>query len=209
MSRGKTIGKSVLLILLILILSLFGVVWFDFIGVIQAKKYFAPLYKLLHLTPQTSVSATEGNELEFDLYEDRIEKRLEAIDLEKEALAISLKEIEVKQQLNDRTAQELKDKEKELQEREKTFNNRVEKYDKRSENIELAVSRFNGMPPADAVNILSEMDDQDVIDILNRMDEIAAENGVASNSGYYLSLMDNKVAADRIRKSLNKTAVIQ
>lgn len=64
MSRGKTIGKSVLLILLILILSLFGVVWFDFIGVIQAKKYFAPLYKLLHLTPQTSVSATEGNELE-------------------------------------------------------------------------------------------------------------------------------------------------
>lgn len=38
MRSTKVLAKSILLILLIVILVLFGLLWFDYLGVIQAKK---------------------------------------------------------------------------------------------------------------------------------------------------------------------------
>lgn len=77
MSNAKVLGKSILLIILILVLVLFGLLWFDYLGIIHAKRAFAPLFKLAGLSPQTSVSASSSKELvEADLDNDRFAKDL-------------------------------------------------------------------------------------------------------------------------------------
>ena len=191
MSNAKVLGKSILLIILILVLVLFGLLWFDYLGIIHAKRAFSPLFKLAGLSPQTSVSASSSKELvEADLDNDRFAKRES--------------EVKEREDANAQIAQELEDKEKTQAEREKTFNNLVKKYDDRSVNIEQIVANLNGMPPKSAVGILIEMDDQDVIDVLRRADEIAAASGESSTVAYWLSLMPSDRAAEISRKMANK-----
>lgn len=205
MSNAKVLGKSILLIILILVLVLFGLLWFDYLGIIHAKRAFVPLFKLAGLSPQTSVSASSSKELvEADLDNDRFAKRLEALDIRSQELAKRESEVKEREDANAQIAQELEDKEKTQAEREKTFNNLVKKYDDRSVNIEQIVANLNGMPPKSAVGILIEMDDQDVIDVLRRADEIAAASGESSTVAYWLSLMPSDRAAEISRKMANK-----
>lgn len=205
MSNAKVLGKSILLIILIVVLVLFGLLWFDYLGIIHAKRAFSPLFKLAGLSPQTSVSASSSKELvEADLDNDRFAKRLEALDIRSQELAKRESEVKEREDANAQIAQELEDKEKTQAEREKTFNNLVKKYDDRSVNIEQIVANLNGMPPKSAVGILIEMDDQDVIDVLRRADEIAAASGESSTVAYWLSLMPSDRAAEISRKMANK-----
>lgn len=205
MSNAKVLGKSILLVILILVLVLFGLLWFDYLGIIHAKRAFSPLFKLAGLSPQTSVSASSSKELvEADLDNDRFAKRLEALDIRSQELAKRESEVKEREDANAQIAQELEDKEKTQAEREKTFNNLVKKYDDRSVNIEQIVANLNGMPPKSAVGILIEMDDQDVIDVLRRADEIAAASGESSTVAYWLSLMPSDRAAEISRKMANK-----
>ena len=205
MSNAKVLGKSILLTILILVLVLFGLLWFDYLGIIHAKRAFSPLFKLAGLSPQTSVSASSSKELvEADLDNDRFAKRLEALDIRSQELAKRESEVKEREDANAQIAQELEDKEKTQAEREKTFNNLVKKYDDRSVNIEQIVANLNGMPPKSAVGILIEMDDQDVIDVLRRADEIAAASGESSTVAYWLSLMPSDRAAEISRKMANK-----
>ena len=60
------------------------------------------------------------------------------------------------------------------------------------------------MPPKNAVAILVAMDDQDVIDVLRKADEVAAARGEASTVAYWLSLMPGERAAEIQRKMANK-----
>ena len=60
------------------------------------------------------------------------------------------------------------------------------------------------MPPKNAVAILVAMDDQDVIDVLRKADEVAAASGQASTVAYWLSLMPGERAAEIQRKMANK-----
>ncbi|MGN0729078.1 periplasmic-type flagellar collar protein FlbB [Treponema sp.] len=207
MSNAKVLGKSILLIILIVVMVLFGLLWFDYLGIIQTKRTFAPLFKLMGLAPQTSVSASKEL-VEADLDNDRFAKRLEALDIRSQELAKREAEVAERENANAQIAQELEDKEKSQSEREKTFNNLVKKYDDRSVNIEQIVANLNGMPPKSAVEILVEMDDQDVIDVLRRADEIAAASGEASTVAYWLSLMPSERAAEISRKMANKPASI-
>ena len=163
------------------------------------------MFKLAGLSPQTSVSASSSKELvEADLDNDRFAKRLEALDIRSQELAKRESEVKEREDANAQIAQELEDKEKTQAEREKTFNNLVKKYDDRSVNIEQIVANLNGMPPKSAVGILIEMDDQDVIDVLRRADEIAAASGESSTVAYWLSLMPSDRAAEISRKMANK-----
>ena len=205
MSGAKVLGKSILLIILIVILVLFGMLWFDYLGIIHAKKTFAPLFKMVGLAPQTSITADNPNQLvEADLDNDRFAKRLEALEIRAEELSKRESDVQLAEDANAQVALELEDKEKTLVEREKTFNNLVKKYDDRSVNIEQIVANLNGMPPKNAVAILVAMDDQDVIDVLRKADEVAAASGEASTVAYWLSLMPGERAAEIQRKMANK-----
>ena len=205
MSGAKVLGKSILLIILIVILVLFGMLWFDYLGIIHAKKTFAPLFKMVGLVPQTSITADNPKQLvEADLDNDRFAKRLEALEIRAEELSKRESDVQLAEDANAQVALELEDKEKTLVEREKTFNNLVKKYDDRSVNIEQIVANLNGMPPKNAVAILVAMDDQDVIDVLRKADEVAAARGEASTVAYWLSLMPGERAAEIQRKMANK-----
>ena len=203
MSHATALGKSILLLILIVILALFGLLWFDYLGLIQAKQVFTPVYKMVGLQPQTSVSISSPKSMEeLDLDNDRYAKRLEALDVRVEELDKREADIARQEENNTQVAQELEDRQAAQEEREKTFNNEVKKYDDRSTNIEQIVSNLRGMQPVNAVAILSAMDDQDIIDVLRKEQALYAGSG--SMGSYWLSLMDSTRAAEIQRKMANK-----
>lgn len=200
----KAVGKSIVLIMLIIIMALGGLLWFDYLGVVHVKSVFSPLYKVLGKEPQSSVTATSSNPIVADLDQDRINKQREAIELRTEELDKRENEITQKEQLNEQIASELTNREKSQEEREKTFNQTVKQYDDKNVNIEQIAANLNGMRPEAAVNILVAMDDQTVIDVLRKVEEIAARNGTSSMGSYWLSLMPAERAAEIQRKMLSK-----
>ena len=60
------------------------------------------------------------------------------------------------------------------------------------------------MKPDAAVAILVAMDDQTVIDVLRKVEELAAANGSSSMGSYWLSLMPSDRAAEIQRKMISK-----
>lgn len=205
MAKSRILGKSILLIILIIILVLFGLLWFDYLGVIPAKKMFAPVFKLVGLTPQTSTTVTSiDGEGEADLDDDRYAKRLEALEMRSQELDQRETDLSSSESSNAQIAQELEDRALELDEREKTFNAEVEKYRSYWSNIEQIVQNLEGMQPAKAVAILAEMDDQMIVDVFRRAEEDAAAAGTSSLVAYWLSLMEPGRAAVINRKLVNK-----
>ena len=204
MSFAKSLGKSFVLIIIILILLIGGGLWLDYLDVISVKKTFAPLYKVMGKTPQTSLTATQSRPLVANLDEDRLAKIQESLLLQAETLDKREADITVKETQLEQTAQELSEREKNQEEREKTFNLAVKKYDDKNVNVEQIATNLNGMAPKNAVDILVAMDDQTVIDVLRKVEELAKQNGTSSMGSYWLSLMPSARAAEIQRKMINK-----
>ncbi len=202
--RKNNIGKTIILIFLIIILVLAGLMWFDYLGIIQAKSFFSPVYKLLGLQVQNSTSATSSEPLEADLDNDRYLKRLESLELRTEELDKRESELAQAEALSQQTAQELEDRRIAQEEREQTFSNTVNRYESRQTNVITNVTNLNNMPPKNAVDILVAMDDQDVIDILRMADDIAAQQGTVSLASTWLQMMPAERAAQIQRKMLSK-----
>ena len=204
MSFKKSLGKSFVLLMIILILLVGGLLWFDYLGVIHVKTVFSPLYTLMHKTPQTSSTATQTKPLTANLDEDLLLKQSEALDLYKEELNKREADIESVEKQNEQVSAELAEREKNQEEREKTFNLEVKKYDDKNINVEQIAKNLNGMRPQAAVDILIAMDDQVVIDVLRKVEEIAKTEGTSSMGSYWLSLMPPERAATIQRKMLSK-----
>ena len=202
--RKNNIGKIIILLFLIIILVLAGLMWFDYLGVIQAKKIFAPVYKLFGLQVQTTQASTSSTPLEADLDNDRFLKRLESLDVRTEELNKRETEIAQAEALSQQTAQELEDRRIAQEEREQSFNNIVSRYESRKTNVETNVANLNNMPPQNAVDILVAMDDQDIIDILRMADEVAQAQGGVSLASTWLMMMPPERAAQIQRKMLSK-----
>ena len=201
---AKSFGKSIVLILIILILIVGGLLWFDRLGVVNVKSLFSPVYKVLHKEAQTSQTASQSKPLVANLDEDRLKKQREANDIYKEELDKREADIAALEAQNAQIAAELKEREKNQEEREKTFNQTIKKYDDRNINVEQIANNLNGMTPQASVAILVAMDDQTVIDVLRKVDEIAVRKGSSSMVSYWLSLMPSERAAEIQRKMINK-----
>ena len=204
MSFVKSLGKSFVLIIIILIMLIGGSLWLDYLDVISVKKTFAPLYTVLGKTPQTSTTATQSKPLVANLDEDRLNKIQESLLLQAESLDKRESDIAAKETQLEQTALELSEREKNQEEREKTFNLAVKKYDDKNVNVEQIATNLNGMAPKNAVDILVAMDDQTVIDVLRKVEELAKQNGTSSMGSYWLSLMPSERAAEIQRKMINK-----
>ena len=201
MSAAKTIGKSIVLLILIVIMILAGLLWFDHLGVIEMKKTFAPVYSLLGLAPQTSETADKPeNAAIADLDADRNAKIIEEYEIRSQELDKREADIQVKEAENEQMAQELEDRRVALEESEKTFNNEKKKAEDREVNIRTRAEYLNGMPPQDAVEILLAMDDQDFIDTIRMVDKIADETGSSSMVSYWMTFMPADRVAEIYRK---------
>jgi len=202
-SRG-TFGRVIVLLILIVLLSVGGLLWFDYLGIVESRQFFAPVYKLFGLNPPAGISTlpTENGDLDAD----RIAKRLEALDLRSQEL--DLREQDLTRQEGELTqkSQELDDRLASVEEKEKTFNESARQVDDRAKNVEQIADYINGMPPKNAVANLLAMDDQDIIDVLRAVEAKAASTGVTSSVAYWFSLMPADRAAEIQRKMANKPA---
>lgn len=201
-SRPKILGRVIVLVLLILALAAGGFVWFDYLGIIDAKASLAPLYRILNLSPRNQAKTGAGEELSLDA--ERLATRMEALDLrnlelDKREEGIVRRDAEIEQK-----AQELEERQKALDEREKSFNVRLEQFENRRVNVEQNARYLTGMPPAKAVGIIAAMDDQDAIDVFRMTEEIAQKEGKASIVSFWLSLLPSERAAELQRKMAGK-----
>lgn len=204
MASRNNIGKTVVLFIVVIILVLGGLLWFDYLGVVHMKSLFSPLYRLMGREPQTELTAAQTRPLSSDLDQDRLKKQKESLDLLKEELDKRESDLSAAEKQNAQVAAELAEREKSQEEREKTFNQTVKKYDDKNINVEQIANNLNGMRPETAVNILVAMDDQTVIDVLRKVEEIARNSGSSSMGSYWLSLMPSERAAEIQRKMLSR-----
>jgi flagellar protein FlbB len=207
LSVVQYVAKIFVLLILVLALVFGGLLWFDYLGVIEMKQTLAPVYRLVGLQPQSSVTLTADNPFTADLDDDRLAKRLEALSVRDEELAKREADVTAQEALNEQVAKELEERKSSQEEREKTFEAEINKYNNRAANIEQNARNLTGMQPRNAVDILLAMDDQDVIDILRKTEEIAQASGSSSMVAYWLSLMPAERAAVIQRKFLEKPPV--
>ncbi len=202
MAGGTGAGfKIILLLLLIILILMGGLLWFDYLGLINVKEKFAPVLSMVGISPPEKIE-NAGDLLLLE--KERIKKQTEALDLRAEALNKREKAIKKKENEINEKVESLNEQGKALQEKEKSFNERAKEYENRDKNLRQASKYFVGMPPKDAVARLLKMNDQDIIDILRVTEKMAQEAGTDSIVSYWLSLMPAERAADINRKMIEK-----
>jgi flagellar protein FlbB len=186
------------LLLLIVALAGGGLVWFDYLNVIDAKTVLSPLYRFIGRNGRTQgvVQATEVLSLDGERFAIRLEAlELRNLELEKQEQDMQSRRGEIEQM-----AQELEERQKALDERENSFNAVIQEAETKDRNVEQNARYLNGMPPERAVGIIAAMGDQDVIDVFRKTEALAQAEGTASIVSYWLSLMPPERAAELQRK---------
>jgi flagellar protein FlbB len=194
-------GRIIVLLLLIFVLAAGGLVWFDYLNVIDAKAVLAPVYKyipFIHGEGRTQPSPIPDELLNLDA--ERLAIRLAAMDLQKMAMETYQRDMDIRYGEIEQMAQELEQRQKALEELEISLRAQAEDAENKDSNVERNARNLIGMPPREAVAIMAEMDDQGVIDILRKTEEIAAASGSSSIVPYWMSLMVPARAAELQRK---------
>ncbi|MCL2805292.1 MAG: flagellar protein FlbB [Treponema sp.] len=194
------VGRSIILLLLVIILAVGGIIWFDYLNVIDAKGVLAPVYGLLPFIPGEGRSQprTTGDDLNIDA--ERLAIRLEALDLRNMEMDTRQRELDSRFGEIVQMAQELEDRQIALEDLSNSLRAQSLDAENKDRNVEQIARYLTGMPPQNAVNIMAELDDQDAIDVLRKTEEIAQAEGTASIVAFWFSLMDPARAAELQRK---------
>jgi flagellar protein FlbB len=191
-------GRVIVLLLLIAVMAAGGVLWFDYLNVIDAKTVLAPLYRFIGREGRSQPKTTPEEYINLDA--ERLAVRLEALELQKMELDTRQRDMDSRYGEIEQMAQELEERQKALDERENSLRAQAADAENKDRNIEDNARILTGMPPERAVGIMSAMDDQDVIDVLRKTEEIARADQSSSIVPYWLSLMDPQRAAELQRK---------
>ncbi|MDR2470752.1 MAG: flagellar protein FlbB [Treponema sp.] len=180
-------GRIIVLLILILVLAGGGLVWFDYLNVIDAKTALAPVLRLVGREPRTSGELGPDDFINLDA--ERLAVILEAqslreLDMDRREEEIAAKDAEVNQK-----AQDLEERQKALEDQEKSINEARENAENVSRNVEGISQSLTNMPPERAVAIITEMNDQLAISVLRKTEELAQQNGTASLVPTWLMLM--------------------
>jgi flagellar protein FlbB len=203
-AMAKIWGRVVVLILLIIILLAGAAVWFDYLGVIDIKTTLAWVYRIPLVERITGGQARSQEPLSPDAYlnldEERYRARLEALEARLAEAANQEAAITTRWAGLEQMAAELEERQRMLDEQEQSFQTRQTEAGSYDRNVEQDARYLSGMPPADAVGILNEMEVQLVIDIMRKVEEIAQAEGTASIVSFWFSQMDRARAAEIQRK---------
>ncbi|MDR2028327.1 MAG: flagellar protein FlbB [Treponema sp.] len=202
---GRILGRVIVLLLLIIVLAGGGLVWFDYLNVIDAKEILAPVYRLMGL--ETRSAPEQGEEEYLSLDAERLAVRLEALELRNMELDQQEDDILARRGEIEQMAQELEERQKALDERENSFNAMTQDAEIRIRNVEQNARYLTGMPPERAVGIIAAMNDQDAIDVFRKTEEIAQAEGTTSIVSYWLSLLPPERAAELQRKMAGRPSL--
>ena len=207
------IGRIIVLLFLILILIGGGILWFDYLNVIDAKNFTGPIFDLLMGVPligrvippgagRTQLIA--GDDVVISLDAERFAVLVEALELRNMELERQEQDMQNRHAQIEQMAQELEERQISLDERENSINVMLSDADLRNRTVERNAINLTNMPPERAVGILTAMEDQDVIDVFLKTDELAEAAGNASIVPFWLSLMEPERAAELNRKMVSR-----
>jgi flagellar protein FlbB len=196
--KAHVLGRVIVLLLLILVLAGGGVIWFDYLNLIDARTALAPVFNLLNIPGRTQAAVPASQPLNID--SERLAARLEAIDLQQTELQKQETALQTRRNEIEQIAGQLEQERKALAEEQNSFNAVQAEAETRGKNVEQNSRYLTGMPPENAVAIMKDMDDQLLIDIFRKTEEIAAAEGTTSLVSYWLSLMAPDRAAELQRK---------
>ncbi len=205
MAEGTEVRPGVrifILFLLLVVLALGAVIWFDYLGILDARSLIAPVYQLLGLQKRSAVASADDPNL---LEKERLAKQQDAIaqrsqDLDTRQAALDQRE----QQLN-QLGQQLNDKEAALNAQQKALSDQQKAIEDRNVNLVKNADYLTSMPPAKAVAILETQDDQFIIDTFRVVDTQAAQAGTDSLVPVWLQLLPPDRAATLQRKMAGDT----
>ena len=180
-------GRVLVLFLLVLVLAAGSIIWFDYLNVIDAKTVLAPLYRFIGREGRTQPKTEPDADLNLDL--ERLITRLEALELEKMELEKTRQELVARDGEIEQKAQELEEQRKAVEEQANSLKAQIADAENKEKNIETVARNLTNMQPERAVGILSAMDDQDVLDVLRKAEELAQAAGTASLVPFWLQLM--------------------
>ena len=199
------IGRIIVLLLLVAVLAAGGIVWFDYLNVIDAKSVLSPLSRFIGLQERSQPKTPPEEDLNLDA--ERLAVRLEALNLKNMEMETRQQELDSRYGEIVQMAQELEERQKALDERENSLRAQAADAENKDRNIEENARILNGMQPERAVGIMSAMDDQDVIDVLRKTEEIARAEGTASIVPYWFQLMaETEAGAARAAELQRKMA---
>jgi len=180
-------GRVIVLLLLVLVLAAGSIIWFDYLNVIDAKTVLAPLYRFIGREGR-SQPKTEP-EVDLNLDAERLAVRLEALALREMELDTRERDLDAHFGEIEQMAQELEERQKALDDRENSLTQKEKDSENKERNIETVARNLMNMQPERAVGILSAMDDQDILDVLRKTEELAQAAGTTSLVPYWLQLM--------------------
>jgi len=197
--RKAGIAKIIFLVILILALVTGGLIWLDFLGIIEGKERMAPIKSLLGIESRDAVEEPFSPTL---LDTDRLSKERLAITVERRALETASEELRLREAQIEQKESELSEKELSLEEKQKSLIEAISQYDNKVANLEQTALYMMGMPPNEAVSIMNEYDVRDLVDLLRTSEKLSREAGEESLVAYWLSIMSDKVRAAEIQRLL-------
>ena len=200
MARYSKVGAApriVVLTLLVLVLLVGGTLWFNYLGLIDARGLVAPVAGLFGIGRPTEVDPADDAIL---LDSARLAKREQALVLMSEDIARRERELEDATTDLARLRDEIEARESELRDREISFNQRLREDENRRARVEQISRNLTGMPPDNAVAILQDFDDQLLIETLQVTEERAEAAGEFSLVPFWLSQFPPQRAAEIQRK---------
>ena len=199
MGRVRAFPRILLFGTLLLLLLAGGLLWFDFLGLVDATAIVSPAASAVGLTEGVETDPTDPELLDIA----RDEKLEDALLIREEELNLREEEIEARTLELEVLEQEIRDRESEIAEREVSFNQRVQQYENRRTVLEQNARDLTNMPPDSAVDILVGYEDQLLIDTLRVTEELAQNAGEISLVPVWLARMP----ADRVATIQRKMTV--
>ena len=195
------LGRIIVLMVLILVLIGGGIIWFDYLNVIDAKEVMAPLLRLIGRAPRTGGPLDDDMFLNLDA--ERLAVRLEALDLHEQDMDRQKQDLDTRQAELDQLFQQLEEDRKAVEEMEKSINEALADAENRDRNVEGISRQLTNMPPERAVAIIAAMQDQNAISVIRKTEELAQRDGTESIVPYWMSLLDPQRAAELQRKMVD------
>jgi flagellar protein FlbB len=191
-----------ILFLLIIVLALGGIIWFDYLGVVDAKSMISPVYQLLGLGKRSAVASADDPNL---LDRERLAKQQDSLVLNRQDLDAREAALAAREKQLNQLGQDLNDRQAALEAQQKALIDARKAIEDRRVNLDQNAVYLTSMAPSNAVAILAKQDDQYVIDTFRTVEAQSKKAGTDSLVPIWLSLMPADRAATLQRKMAGST----